>query len=77
MLINQNEYLEIVETVKAEIRGAQYKAAVHVNREMFLLYYNIGQVINRHKTWETSSLTIWQTTSNSRSRMRPDILCEI
>lgn len=51
MLINQNEYLEIVETVKAEIRSAQYQAALHVNREMILLYYNIGQVINRCKTW--------------------------
>ena len=51
MLINQNEYLEIVETVKAEIRSAQYQAALHVNQEMILLYYSIGQVINRCKTW--------------------------
>lgn len=51
MLMNQSEYLEIIEAVKAEIRSAQYKAAVHVNREMILLYYHIGQVINRHKAW--------------------------
>jgi|GEM_PF-1932644 len=32
MLINNNEYLDIVETIKLEIKSAQYKAAVSVNR---------------------------------------------
>lgn len=51
MLINNNEYLEIVTAVTEEIRGAQYKAAVSVNRELTLLYYSIGKVINAHKVW--------------------------
>lgn len=52
MLINDNEYLDIVETIKLEIKSAQYKAAVSVNRELIMLYYNIGKIINEHKTWE-------------------------
>lgn len=51
MLMNSNEYLEIVESIRGEIRGAQYKAAVSVNRELIMLYYNIGRVINEHKSW--------------------------
>ena len=51
MLINSNEYLEIVESIRDEIKGAKYKAAVSVNRELIMLYYNIGQVINEHKSW--------------------------
>lgn len=51
MLINNNEYLEIVESIRDEIKEAQYKAAVSVNRELIMLYYNIGRVINEHKSW--------------------------
>ena len=47
MLINDNEYLDIVETIKLEIKSAQYKAAVSVNRELIMLYYNIGKIIIR------------------------------
>lgn len=51
MLINNNEYLNIIESVKSEIKNAQYKAAVSVNKELVMLYYNIGKIINEHKTW--------------------------
>lgn len=51
MLMNNREYIEIIETIKGEIRGAQYKAALSANRELILLYYHIGTVINQHKTW--------------------------
>ncbi len=51
MLMNSNEYVDIIEAIKKEIKGAQYKATVSVNRELILLYYHIGQVINEHKTW--------------------------
>ena len=51
MLMNSNEYLVTIERVKQEITAAQYKAAVHVNTELIMLYYNIGCVINAHKSW--------------------------
>lgn len=51
MLMNDNEYLSLVKSITAEIRGAQYRAVVGVNREMTLLYYNIGREINAHKVW--------------------------
>ena len=51
MLMNNNEYLEIVKSIRDEIKEAQYKAAVSVNRELIMLYYNIGRVINEHKSW--------------------------
>ena len=51
MLMNNNEYLNTIESIKKEIKSAQYKAAVSVNRELITLYYNIGKIINEHKAW--------------------------
>lgn len=51
MLMNSNEYIATIEQVKQEIKAAQYKAAVHVNTELIMLYHSIGCVINAHKSW--------------------------
>ncbi len=51
MLMNSSEYISVMESIKNEIRAAQYRATVHVNGEMLLLYYDIGTVINDHKSW--------------------------
>lgn len=51
MLMNTNEYLEIVDNIKSNIRSAQYKAAVAANKELIMLYWNIGKIINAHKSW--------------------------
>lgn len=51
MLINDSQYISIINSIKKEIVNSQYKAAVSVNRELVLLYYNIGCIINEHKTW--------------------------
>ena len=49
--MNTDEYLSIIESIKNEITAAQYRAAVHVNVDMLLLYYDIGCIINEHKSW--------------------------
>ena len=49
--MNTTEYLSIIENIEREINAAQYRAALHVNADMLLLYYDIGCVINEHKTW--------------------------
>ncbi len=46
--MNTAEYLSIIENIKREIRAAQYRAAVHANIDMLLLYHDIGCVINEH-----------------------------
>ncbi len=51
MLINDNQYLSVVESIKEQINEARYKATVQVNRELILLYYDIGRTINEHKSW--------------------------
>lgn len=51
MLVNNNEYLETIESIKQEIAKARYKATASVNKELIILYYNIGKIINNHKTW--------------------------
>ena len=49
--MNTKEYLSIIENIKSEITAAQYRAAVHANTDMLLLYHDIGRVINEHKSW--------------------------
>ena len=39
VLMNTAEYLSVIENIKSEITAAQYRAAVHVNADMLLLYY--------------------------------------
>ena len=51
VLLNSSEYLNTVESIKQEIRAAQYRASVSINRELLLLYHTIGNTINEHKTW--------------------------
>ena len=51
MLINDNQYLDVIESIKNEISKAQYSAALQINKELTLLYYHIGRTINEHKTW--------------------------
>ena len=51
MLINDNQYLVVIESIKSEISKAQYGAALHINKELTLLYYHIGKIINKHKSW--------------------------
>lgn len=51
MLMNDNQYLSIIENIKTKIGNAQFQAAVSVNRELVMLYYNIGLIINENKSW--------------------------
>lgn len=51
MLSNSSQYLSIIETIKSEIMNSQFRATMSVNRELVLLYYNIGCIINENKAW--------------------------
>jgi predicted nuclease of restriction endonuclease-like (RecB) superfamily len=49
--LNDNAYFEVVETVKQQIKAAQYRAMLAANSEMLLLYWNIGNTINEKAVW--------------------------
>jgi len=51
MLINNDVYFETLESIKAQIQNAQYKAVLGANRELILLYWNIGNVIIENSVW--------------------------
>ena len=72
--MNTSEYLSIIENIKSEIKAAQYRAAVHANVDMLLLYHDIGCVINEHNHGATSLLTILPLILGSHSRRVKDIL---
>ncbi|MDR0920525.1 MAG: PDDEXK nuclease domain-containing protein [Oscillospiraceae bacterium] len=51
MLINDNSYFQILEGVKEQIHTAQYKAVLGANKELIILYWNIGNVIIANSQW--------------------------
>ena len=48
MLINNNDYITVVDDIKKRIKTAQRRLAIAVNGELFILYWNIGRVINEY-----------------------------
>jgi len=51
MLMNNTEYLKIVDDIRLKIKAAQHKAILAANNELIMLYWNIGTVINEHSVW--------------------------
>ncbi|MHB1484257.1 MAG: PDDEXK nuclease domain-containing protein [Saccharofermentanales bacterium] len=51
MLFNNNHYIEIMTEIKTKIKEAQFKAALNINHEMIILYWNIGNIINENSIW--------------------------
>ena len=51
MLINNNEYISVVNDIKTRIRTAQRRVLLSANSELFSLYWNIGKVINENSAW--------------------------
>ena len=49
-------YVMVVESIKEQIRSAQHKAILNANKEMLILYWNIGKVINENSTWGSKFL---------------------
>ena len=74
VLMNTTEYLSIIENIKSEITAAQYRAAIHVNADMLLLYYDIGCVINEHSHGAISLLITLQQIFGLLFQKAKDIL---
>ena len=51
MLINNDKYFQVLESVKARIQEAQYKAVLGANREQILLFWSIGKVIIKNQKY--------------------------
>jgi len=51
MLINNSEYFGVLQDIKSKIKTAQHKAVLGVNKEMIILYWNIGNVIIKNSKW--------------------------
>ena len=50
-LINNAEYLELLEKIKIEITAARNKAVISANEHMIRAYYNIGKSLLEKNKW--------------------------
>ena len=48
-------YVSVVESIKEQIRSAKHKAILNANKEMLILYWNIGRIIIRFKNKKTAN----------------------
>jgi len=48
---NSSQYIHILSDIKDKIKSAQYRAIIGANKEMILLYWQIGQVILQNIEW--------------------------
>ncbi len=51
MLINNSDYLGIIDDIKNQIHIARHKAVLGANKELICLYWNIGKIINDNSSW--------------------------
>jgi predicted nuclease of restriction endonuclease-like (RecB) superfamily len=51
MLMNSNEYIEVLESIKDKIAAVRIKALLSANSELIMLYWDIGTAINERKSW--------------------------
>ena len=51
MLMNNSDYLSVVEEIKARIHAARRKVLLSANSDMVLLYWDIGYIINERSVW--------------------------
>jgi len=51
MLVNETEYLSLLEQIKAEIVAARLRARAAVCREGSLHYWRLGQMLNERSEW--------------------------
>jgi predicted nuclease of restriction endonuclease-like (RecB) superfamily len=51
LLINSNEYLQIIGEIKSRIRKARRQAVLAANYELITLNWYIGKTINGHSAW--------------------------
>lgn len=51
MLLNNSEYLSVINEIKSRIHAARNRAALAVSNEVVTLYWNIGKDINEHSVW--------------------------
>ena len=54
-MIDKN-YVSVVESIKEQIRSAKHKAILNANKEMLILYWKIGKIINENSTWGSKFL---------------------
>lgn len=54
MLMNNNSYFQVLESIKAQIKNAQYKAILGVNREQIMLFWSIGKIIIENSKYGSS-----------------------
>lgn len=49
--IIMNEYFDVLEKIKAQIKNAQYQILTTANVQRNILYWNIGKVILEYSIW--------------------------
>ncbi len=69
----ETDYQTVLTNLKKKILHSQYKAVQSVNKELVLLYWDIGHTILRHQSEKGWGARIIDTLSNDLRRSFPDM----
>lgn len=47
----EKSYITVIDNIKEQIRSVQHKAFLSANKEVIILYWNIGKIINENSVW--------------------------
>ena len=51
MLMNNNEYLTVINDIKGKIKSVQYRVAVAINADRIIHFWKLGTIINKYSSW--------------------------
>ncbi|MCP2727902.1 DUF1016 N-terminal domain-containing protein [Symplocastrum sp. BBK-W-15] len=68
-----SDYGEVLEAIASRVRSAQIKAVITVNREMILLYWNIGREILKRQSQEGWGAKVIERLSQDLKISFPDM----
>ncbi len=68
-----SDYGEVLEAIASRVRSAQIKAVITVNREMILLYWNIGREILKRQSQEGWGAKVIERLSQDLKKSFPDM----
>ncbi len=57
-LPDNNEFKDLIEEIKTKVKEAQYRALLHANYEMIMVYWNVGKDLNKQVKYGNSFIDL-------------------
>lgn len=70
-------YINVLENIKQQIKTSQHKAILNANKEIILMYWNIGKIIEDNIKWGNKFIEIYLKILEKNFQHQRDFQLEI